>query len=496
MAKIAIIGSGFSGISASAYLSKAGHEVHVFEKNSTAGGRARQFTTENAYVFDMGPSWYWMPDIFESFFSDFNKNLSDYYQLKLLDPSFEIVFSKEKMKVPSDYSKLLDLFENKEKGSANKLKLFMQEAAFKYEMGVKAMKSMPGLSFTELFQLDLVKSFLRLQLFSSFGKHVKNYFSHPHLIKLMEFPILFLGSSPEQTPAMYSLMNYAGLKLGTWYPQGGFGSVVKSMIKVSEEAGSSFHFNAEVKSMHFSGNKLKSIGINGEKLDFDAVIASADYQHIESLLPESHKNYSNNYWDKKSLAPSSLIYYLGVNKKLSKLEHHTLFFDEDLDQHSKEIHHNPQWPSKPLFYVCCTSKSDETTAATGHENLFVLMPMAAGLEDTEELREKYFETLISRLEVHLGETIRENIDYKKSYCINDFKNDYHSYKGNAYGLANTLKQTAQLKPKIRNKKLKNLFYCGQMTVPGPGVPPAIISGKLAASELIKQLKTKNYEASI
>ena len=499
MSKIAIIGAGFSGLSATAYLSQMGHEVHVFEKNKIAGGRARQLKTKEGYVFDMGPSWYWMPDVFERFFNDFGYNVSDWYELKLLDPSFDVVFKKgENISIPAGYSQLKDLFEEIESGSAARLDQFMDEAYHKYEAGMNRLVYMPGNSMSEFADPKIIKEAFRLQIFSSFSRHVQKYFSNPKLIALMEFPVLFLGAMPQETPALYSLMNYAGLKLGTWYPEnGGFGRVVKSIQSICEKQSAAFHFDSPVEKIVLKKDLVQSLLVNGVELNFDAVIASADYNHVEEdLLPPEHKNYSTNYWQKKTFAPSSLIFYIGLSKKIKRIEHHTLFFEEELYQHSVEIYKSPAWPSRPLFYVCCPSKSDDTVAPEGHENLFFLMPIAPGLEDNPDLREKYFKIMLNRLEVHIDEKIEPFIDYKKSYCINDFISDYHAYKGNAYGLANTLRQTAFLKPRIRNKKIKNLFYAGQLTVPGPGVPPSLISGKIASDELLKYLKNKKHEVHI
>ena len=494
MSAIAVIGSGFSGLSAACYLSQAGHEVHVFEKNDSLGGRARQLKTESGYMFDMGPSWYWMPDVFEKFFGDFDCKVSDFYDLKLLNPSFDVVFSeKDKMNVPENFEALCNLFESIESGSAAQLKKFMEEAEYKYKTGIEKLVYKPGLSIAEFADLNLIKGAFRLQVFSSFSKHVRKYFSHPKLIALMEFPILFLGAMPQETPALYSLMNYAGLKLGTWYPKGGFGKVIEAMKYVAEKNGTHFHLNATVEKIGIENNQAKYILVNGEDFNCDAIVASADYHHVESkLLPNEYRNYDENYWEKKTFAPSCLIYFLGINKKINALNHRTLFFDEDLNQHSKEIYQSPQWPSKPLFYVCCPSKSDDDVAPARHENIFLLMPIAPGLNDSGDMREKYFQLMISRLESQVKENISTHIDFKKSYCTNDFVSDYNSYKGNSYGLANTLKQTAILKPKIRNKKVKNLFYAGQLTLPGPGVPPSIISGKIASEQVLKYLhKIKN-----
>ena len=488
--KIAIIGSGFSGISAASYLAAGGHDVHVFEKNASLGGRARAFSTDSGFVFDMGPSWYWMPDVFERFFADFGYKPSDFYELKLLEPAFNIVYENAiKMSVPNNYADLRTLFEAHEPGSAVRLDAFMVEAEYKYKAGMEHLVYMPGLSLLEFADLELIKGAFRLQVFSSFSKHVKKYFKHPHLVALMEFPVLFLGATPQNTPALYSLMNYGGLKLGTWYPIGGFSKVIDGMVAVAQKQGAQFYTNTEVNKIEVVNGQATGLKIGNETIAFDAIIASSDYQHTEEkLLEPTYRNYSQSYWEKKVFAPSSLIYYLGIGKKIEGLNHHTLFFDEDITQHAEEIYTEPQWPSKPLFYVCCPSKTDPTVAPTGSENLFLLMPIATDLPDNEEMREKYFDVMMNRLEGQVKIDIRSHIVYKQSYCVSDFKADYHSYKGNAYGLANTLMQTANLKPKIKNKKISNLLYTGQLTVPGPGVPPSIISGKVAAGQLMKQLK--------
>jgi phytoene desaturase len=301
----------------------------------------------------------------------------------------------------------------------------------------------------------------------------------------MEFPVLFLGASPENTPALYSLMNYAGLKQGTFYPIGGFKKVINAMVKIGTEKGVKFFTSEVIESIEqVPGSKIK-LSTSSRNMVFDGLIASADYNHVENLLKKEVRNYQEKYWKNKVFAPSCLIFYLGVKQKVPKLEHHNLFFDADFQLHAEEIYTNPKWPTKPLFYVCCPSKTDQGVAPIGMENLFVLMPVAAGIEDSEELRQKYFKLLMSRLETFTQSKIVDNIQFQRSYCIKDFQNDYNSYKGNAYGLANTLSQTANLKPKIKNKKIDNFYYSGQLTVPGPGVPPSIISGQVAANELLK-----------
>jgi len=487
--QIAVIGSGFAGISAACYLAQEGYQVDIYEKNADVGGRARQLVTDNGYVFDMGPSWYWMPEVFEQFFNDFGYKAADFYDLQLLDPGFTIVYGKDDvLEIPADFEELCKLFESIEAGSASKLRSFLTEAEYKYNIGIGKLVYKPGLSLLEFADVDLIKGLFKLQVFTSFSSHVKKHFKDPRLVALMEFPVLFLGAMPEDTPALYSLMNYAGLKLGTWYPKGGFGKVIEGMKTVAEKLGVKFHTNAAVTALNVEKAVVKSVSTTIGSKNYDGIVAAADYHHVEkNLLSKAYRNYSEEYWDSKVFAPSCLIFYIGLNKRVNGLNHHTLFFDEDLKQHSHEIYKDPKWPSKPLFYVCCPSVSDNSVAPEGHENLFVLMPLAPDVKDPETIREQYFNAIMDRLEAYTGTAVRNHIDYKKSYCVSDFIEDYNSYKGNAYGLANTLMQTANLKPSLKNKKIPNLFYAGQLTVPGPGVPPSIISGNVAAKQLIKYL---------
>lgn len=487
--RIAVIGSGFSGLSAAAYAAKAGNEVHVFEKHNQPGGRARQFKTKEGYVFDMGPSWYWMPDIIEGFFNDFDCKAADYFKLVSLDPQFEMVFSKEKISVPEKNEDIQELFEKTEPGAGKKYNQFMQSAQFKYEVGMKDFVTKPCYSWLEFASLKIVGSALKLDLLSNFRKYVSGYFSDPKLRSLMEFPVIFLGASPQNIPALYSLMNYGGYVLGTKYPMGGFYQLVMAMKDVAEKQGVTFHFNHDVQKLNTEDGKVVSLTAGDKDYEFDAVIASSDYHHTETLIPKSLRNYKDAYWKTKTFAPSCLIYYLGIKGKISDLKHHTLFFENELDDHIDCIYVNKKWPAKPLFYACCPSKTDPDVAPEGCENLFLLLPLAPGIHDEEAVREKYLKEMLERIGKHTGETdLISRIEYKRSYCVSDFISDYNAYQGNAYGLSNTLSQTAVLKPKIRNKKISNLFYTGQLTVPGPGVPPSVISGKIAAQEVNKLTK--------
>ena len=486
MKKAIVIGSGFSGLSTAAFLAKSKVKVTVIEKNQKLGGRARMIK-ENGFSFDMGPSWYWMPDIFNNLFAEFNLQTDDFYQLIKLDPGFRIIFNSNEIDIPINFEETCAVFEHHEKGGAKKLKEFMKDAKHKYDIGINFIYNAPGISIMELFTKEILLNITNFELLTSYRKHIRKYFNNPHLISLLEFPVLFLGATADKMPALYSLMAYSAIKQGTFYPLGGFNQVIAALIKLCKDSGVEFLVNEPVTKINIENKKVTSITTSKQKsINTDFVIASADYAHVEKdLIDPQYKNYSKKYWEKRNFSPSSLIFYLGVNKKIKKLIHHNLFFDEDIEKCSKEIYDYKSWPKKPLFYVCCPSKTDQNVAPKGKENIFILMPIPIGVEDTERLREEYFTIILSRLEKYCNQQIISNIEYKRSYCIKDFQTDYNAYKGNAYGLANTLSQTANFKPKIINKKVSNLFYTGQLTVPGPGVPPSLISGKIVAEYITK-----------
>lgn len=486
--KVIVIGAGFSGLAAASSLAQKGFDVTLIEKNEIPGGRARKFEIEG-FMFDMGPSWYWMPDVFEDYFGRFGKKPSDYYDLERLDPSYQIFFGQDDiMRVPAAMQALEDLFEQYEAGSSKKLRKFLEEARYKYEVGMNEFVFKPGHSIMEFADLRVVRSLFKLQMLTSMSSYVRKLFKNKKLIQLLEFPVLFLGAKPADTPALYSLMNYADLSLGTWYPKGGMHKIVEGMVQLAKEMGVKFQMGEEVKQIVIPNGHAKQVITDKSAYDVDAVVGAADYHHIEQeILDPGYRKYDKSYWKKRTMAPSSLLFYLGVSKKLKGLLHHNLFFDEDFDRHAHEIYTDPQWPDKPLFYVCAPSVTDPSVAPAGNENVFVLIPLAPDLEDTEALREKYYDIVMARLEKLTGQKIRENVIYKRSFAHRDFEKDYHAYKGNAYGLANTLMQTAFLKPKMKSSKVQNLYYAGQLTTPGPGVPPSLISGQVVAETISKDM---------
>jgi phytoene desaturase len=484
MSTVAIIGSGFSALSAASYLAKMGYSVDVYEKNGQVGGRARVFN-DSGFTFDMGPSWYWMPEVFEDFFKDFGCTVSDFYDLVRLDPSYQVIYKEESLLVPSLRPRFESFAREIDPNSGEKLSQFLDEAEIKYKTAMAGFVEKPSLSIAEFAKPQYLSQAAKLDMFKPVSKSVAKVSDNPKLKEILEFPVLFLGDTPKRIPALYTMMNHADIALGTWYPMGGMYKVIEGFEKVARAQGVRIHTNSPVTSIRVNADKKASIVVNDEEISADIVLSGADYHHTEQhLLEKAERKYSKAYWNKRDMAPSCLIYYLGIDREIPGLEHHNLFFDADFSQHSEEIYTDHKWPEDPLFYICCPSKTDDSVAPKGKENLFVLIPVSTELEDTEEVREKYLSLVIKRLQKKVGIDISNHIEVKHAYARSNFIQDYNAFKGNAYGLSNTLRQTAFLKPKMCHKKIKNLYFTGQLTVPGPGVPPSIISGRIV-SKLIK-----------
>ncbi len=487
--QITIVGAGFAGLSAACYLAREGYRVRILEKNEGLGGRCRQFSTQG-FTFDMGPSWYWMPEVFERFFNDFNSSAAEHYELLRLDPSYEIYFGKDdRMEVPASTDELFQLFERLEPGSSANLTKFLEEAEYKYTVGINEFVQKPGHSPLDFAEWRVMKAALRLQMLTDMSTYVRGLFQHPQLRELLEFPVLFLGATPANTPALYSLMNYADLKLGTWYPKGGMHKIIEGMAAVARGLGVEIHAGSPVERVETGKGAVTGVRTaDGNYYPTDVLVNSADYHHFEQeVLDPADRVYNASYWQKRTMAPSSLLFYVGLDRRVPGLHHHTLFFDADFNRHAHEIYEEPAWPADPLFYVCAPSVTDRSVAPEGKENLFFLLPLAPDLDDTEEKREFYWNLMCERLGKRIGFDVRPHVEYRRSFAHREFREDYNAFRGNAYGLANTLMQTAFLKPKLRSKKLSNLWYAGQLTTPGPGMPPSIISGEVAARDIHRAL---------
>lgn len=485
---VVVIGAGFAGLSAACHLAQGGAKVVVLERHAQPGGRARTWS-KDGFRFDMGPSWYWMPDVFDRFFDAFGRKTSDFYRLRRLDPSYRVVWSAaEHWDVPAGLDALRTFFESKHAGSGAALDRFIAETKYIYESAYEDYLFRPSLTFFEFVDVRLVWELFRLKMLQSMHGYARRFFVDERLARLVEWPVLFLGASAQKTSAMYSLMSYADMALGTWYPEGGMHRIVDGMVRVAHDLGVEFRLGEAVEHIEVQTARASGVVSSQGQYRADAVVAAADYHYVEqALLPAQYRQYDDRYWAGRSMSPSSLLFYLGIEGDLNGLPHHTLFFDEDLDAHMRAVYTSPEWPARPLFYVCAPSVTDPTVAPEGCSNVFILIPLAPGLDDDEGARERAYNTVMARLEAHVGRPLRARVRVKRSYAMRDFEADYGAFLGNAYGMANTLRQTGPLKPSLRSSKLAGLYFAGQLTVPGPGMPPSLISGELSAKVLLRDL---------
>lgn len=483
-----VIGAGFAGLAAASHLAKAGRHVVVVEKCTQVGGRARRLVADG-FTFDRGPSWYWMPDVFERHFAHFDRRPSDYYHLQRLDPSYAVYFGPgERMDLPASRDGLRALFEHYEPGAGAALDLFLDEARRKYAIAMGGVVLKPSLSPLEYAEPRLLFDLMRMRTLGSLSRDVRRRFRHPRLVSVLEFPSLFLGSTPRNTPALFTLLNHADMALGTWYPMGGMSAVIDGMAKLAMELGVEVRTGEAVRHIAVEGQRATNVITDKGIHACEQVVATADYHHVEQhLLDARHRVHDARYWESRTMAPSVLMFYIGLDRRLEDVPHHMLFFDEPLDPHADTIYRDPRWPERPLFYASCASVTDPSVAPVGMENLVVLIPIAPGLSDGEVVREQYFGIVMERMERMLRQSLREHVVHRSSCSVSDLEADMNAYKGNAYGLAMTLRQTAFMRPTVRNHKVPNMYYAGQLTVPGPGVPPAILSGEIVARLMLQDL---------
>ncbi len=489
MKKIIIIGAGIGGLSAAALLAKKGYSVTILEKNKQPGGRAGVLSAKG-FTFDMGPSWYLMPDVFENFYKEFGKKPSDFLQLKKLDPSYKIFFSEsESTEVPGKYTDILKLFAKMEPNGRQKLEKYMENSEFLYKKSMETFLYNDFRKITDFFRPDVMKNGAKLHLFENMDKFTKKYFDSDKLRKILLYNIVFLGGTPSNTPALYSLMSYVDFKMGVFYPMGGITEFINSLVSICKDYKVKIKYDENVKSIKISEGKAEKVITQKQSYEADIVISNADYHFTETkLLPKTSQTYPESYWKKKTIAPSAFILYIGVNKKLPKLEHHNLYLDSDWTLHFESIFNKPSWPDKPSYYVCAPSKTDKSVAPKGMENLFILVPVAAGLKDTPAIRKKYTDQIIKHLEGIIGEDFKENIVYLKTFAHNDFSELYNSYKGSALGLSHALLQSALFTPGHISKKVKNLYYTGANNHPGIGMPTCLISSQIVTSLIEKHEK--------
>ncbi|MHA3962279.1 MAG: phytoene desaturase family protein [Candidatus Thorarchaeota archaeon SMTZ1-45] len=485
--RIFVIGAGVGGLAAAALLAKSGHQVTVLEKTSSPGGRARVWE-KDGFVFDMGPSWYLMPEIFEHFFEIFGRKVEDFYKLIRLNPSYRIFFPDDVIDISADLEENKTLFGRLEKDGARKLEEYLKQAQIKYEYLLEGLmyKDLAGLR--AMFSPKLIAAGWKLSILSNMEKLMSKYFSTERARKILQYSIVFLGGNPKNTPALYSMISHIDFNLGVWYPYGGLGKIVEATQELAVKYGADIRFETEVTRLVVEDKEVTRVITTKGEFEADIVVSNADYPHSEmDLLDREFQTYPKSYWEKKTIAPSAFVLYLGLNKKIESLTHHNVILDYDWVRHFEQIFEEPSWPDEPAYYLCCPSKMDDTVAPPDCENIFVTIPISPGIEDSPEIREAYFDKIIKHMEKVTGTTISDSIIVKRIFSLNDFSQDYNAYKGTAVGLTHTFSQSAFFRPRHRSKRVKNLFYTGQYTHPGIGVPMVLI-----ASEIVANLINKEY----
>jgi len=482
--RLVVIGAGFSGLTAAALLAKDGWNVTIMEKNADIGGSARVWKSKG-FTFDMGPTWYLMPEVFERYFSLMGHRCEDYYETILLNPSYRVFFEDaEQIDITPDIEETKATFERFEPGGAKKLNRFLENAAYRYDIAMREFLYREYHSIFDFFNIRMIVQGSRLKLFRSLDKEVSSYFTDHRAKKILEYAMVFLGSSPYNARAIYSIMAHIDLTLGVWAPLGGMGSVIEAVRKLGEYNGVVIHTEEPVKKIEQRDDGTTHVITNTAKYPADVVLSGADYVHVETdLLDGPCKSYPSRYWQKKVIAPSMFLIYLGINKRIGALTHHNFYFATKWDEHFTSIFDSPCWPVNPSYYVHCPSKTEDTLAPTGCETVLILVPVAPGLDDNDERRQLFTEQIIGHFEKLIGTGIRDSITVQRVFSHRDFISDYNSYQGTALGLSHTLLQTAVFRPSHRSNKMKNLFYTGQYTHPGIGVPMAFIASEIVAGEI-------------
>ncbi len=486
---VTVVGGGIGGLSAAAFLAADGADVRLLEKNEQLGGRASRMHREG-FTFDMGPSWYMMPDVFERFFAQFGYEPGDFYDLEHLDPHYRVFFTDgDRVDVTGDREELVDLFESYESGAGEAFRDYLETSQDHYET------AMPHFVYEDRSRLrDYVDpEVLRaapvgLSLLGTMEDHVADYVDHPKLRQLLQYTLVFLGGSPHNTPALYNIMTHVDVNLGVYYPDGGLGEVVDGLVDLGTELGVTYETGQEV-----TGMASRPGGVQVETADLgtarpDAAVANADYAHVErDLLAATERQYGDAYWEERTYAPSAYLLYLGVEGDVDPLAHHSLVLPPDWDRHFEQIFEDPAWPDDPAFYVCAPSVTDDSVAPSGHSTLFVLVPIAPGLSDGTEARADYRDLVLDRLATHTGVDVRDRIVVEEDFCVSDFAERYNATQGTALGLAHTLRQTALLRPSNTSTAVDGLYYTGAFTTPGIGVPMCLISGEHTARAVRRDL---------
>jgi phytoene desaturase len=483
--EVAVVGGGFGGLSAACYLAAAGADVTVLEKNDQLGGRA-SVLERAGFRFDMGPSWYLMPDVFERFFGHFGRSPADYYELEHLDPHYRIYWKDgDRLDVTAGREVTKAAFECYEPGAGAALEHYLERARETYEVGMEQFVYVDRPRLRDYLDWDVVRNARGLGLLGSMEDHVSQYFDHEKLRQVVQYSLVFLGGSPSNTPALYNLMSHVDFELGVHYPDGGIAAVVDAVVATGRDLGVEYRTGREVTAVTGRRGDFQ-LETTAEPVAADLVVSDADYAHTEqSLLAPEDRQQDEPYWDDRTYAPSAFLLYLGVAGDLEELAHHTLVLPTDWDPHFEAIFESPQWPEDPAYYLCAPSVTDDTVAPEGCSALFALVPIAPGLEDDDAVRSAYRDRLLEDVAANTGVDLRDRVLVEETFSVSEFASRYNARKGTALGLAHTLRQTGPLRPGHRSSALAGLYFTGAYTTPGIGVPMCLVSGQHAAEAILE-----------
>lgn len=489
--KIVVIGAGISGLAAATLMAKDGHTVTILEKNNTIGGRARIFK-EKGFTFDMGPSWYMMPEVFERFFNQCGSSVKAHYKLKQLEPKYTALWEDgTAVTVKDEQNKNWAFFEKIEPGSSTKVQKLLSKTTQAYSIATKLLY-IPITNLASLFTIQIIQEGLKLLFlynqFESYHRFIARYVNSTKLQQLLEFHTVFLGGTPKNTPALYSLLTAADWSKKIWYPMGGMGQIILGLKNLAKKNKVTIKTNSEVRAIIVKNGRATAVElVNNSKIECDLIINSSDYAHSDqNIVPTKYREYSKKYWQTRTYTVSTLLLYLGLDSKIPQLSHHTFYFQNDWNEHLNQTFIKKELPKNPCYYICTPSKSDPTVAPKGMENLFVLIPI--GVDNPDASHKKYVDHVISHIEKTLKTPLKKHILVKKVYAQKDFALDYNAYKGNAFGIAHTLDQSIFLRPRMRSKKITNLWFTGHYTQPGVGMPMAVISAQLVHQLITKAIK--------
>lgn len=486
--RVIIIGAGIGGLATANLLAKAGYHVSVYEKNDQPGGRTGMIERDG-FRFDSGPSWYLMPDVFDHYFSLFGRSVTDELDLVKLSPAYKVFFEKhDPMTITSDSERDAATFEAIEAGAGDKLRDYVAKGDEIYRLSLQHFLYTNFTSVRDFTKTDILgRGPLMTKLaFTPIDRYVGKFVHDKRLRQILEYPMVFLGSSPFSAPAIYSLMSALDFREGVYYPRGGLYTIIERLVDLGNELGVEYHYNSPVKRIVTADKYAKGITLqSGTHIDADIVISNADLHFTETkLLDKSDRSYPLKYWNKKEAGPSALLMYLGVKGTLPTLEHHNLFFVDDWKTNFDDIFVNKKLPTPASIYVCKPSQTDTTVAPKGHENVFVLVPLPPGVDITAKQLDKVADRYLTQIQDTMGiPDLKKRIVSKQLFGPNDFMTKYYAWQGTALGPSHILRQSAMFRTSNKSKKVENLYYVGGSTTPGIGLPMCLIGAELVYKRL-------------